>query len=89
MKFNWKSHQKSLFAKIISVFLTINSIVLIATTSLIYFGVKYFIYTEDNIHLNHETLEIKNIIINKNKLNFSNYKKGDIDSGFYFKAHIV
>ena len=40
MKFNWKSHQKSLFAKIISVFLTINSIVLIATTSLIYFGVK-------------------------------------------------
>lgn len=87
MKFNWKSHKKSLFAKIISVFLTIISIVLIATTSLIYFGVKYFIYTEDNIHLNHETLEIKNIIINKNKLNFSNYKKGDIDSGFYFKVY--
>lgn len=87
MKFNWKSHQKSLFGKIISVFLTIISIVLIATTSLIYFGVRYFIYTEDNIHLNHETLEIKNIIINKNKLNFSNYKKGDIDSGFYFKVY--
>ncbi|MBN1467404.1 MAG: HAMP domain-containing histidine kinase [Fusobacteriaceae bacterium] len=87
MKFNWKSHQKSLFAKIISSFLTIILIILVTITSLIYFGVKHFIYTEDNIHLNHETLEIKNIILEKDGFNFSNFKKGDVDSDFYFKVY--
>ena len=72
-------YKEKIFLKIISYFSLIFTSILFSTTTLTYFGAKYFIHSESNVQLNHELLEIREIILKNNKLDLSAYKKDSID----------